>query len=47
MKIDSVPTFFYVDSDGVVKDVTVSEMKESKMDQKINALIEKPNHHKK
>lgn len=47
LEIDSVPTFFYVDSDGVVKDVTVSEMKESKMDQKINALIEKPNHHKK
>lgn len=41
LKIDSVPTFFYVDSNGVIKDVTVSEMKESKMDKKIQALIEK------
>lgn len=42
LKIEFIPTTFFIEKDGTVKDVTVSEMKTSKVDNKIKKMIKKP-----
>lgn len=39
LKVDSVPTFFYINDKNIVEDVTVSEMSAKDMENKINQLI--------